>query len=166
MNTKGQSLIELVMILPIAVAFWAALVCFAQVVIISIELMHTARHGAFWLAYHHAPEEPAAEARRVAQECRAFLKAQAPLLDPDRIRLTIETGDRWQAVGPKTLLDIPQLVKLAVRLERTLKEAAGLVRFKPAEVTVEYKLAAPRFLRLIPGFPAVLPLRGHCAVYR
>jgi hypothetical protein len=166
MNTKGQSLIELIMVLPIFIAFWAAIAWFAHVMIISIELMHTARHGAFWLAYQSSDMKPAQETEQVKRECLEFLTKQAPRLDRRRISLKIKPGDRWRPVGPKTLLDIDGWTKLADRLKNVVKQASGLVHFQPADVTVSYRLDAPRVLRFIPGFPTQIPLEGRCVVYR
>jgi hypothetical protein len=166
MNTKGQSLIELIMILPILIAFWAAIAWFAQAFIISIELMHTARHGAFWLAYNSAPMDPDEEIQQVKHISTTFLASQAPGLDPNRITFTVKPGDRWRPDGPKTLFDVPGLIVLQTRLKRTFKKAAGLVYFYPADVTVRYTLGVPRVLRLMPGFPSTIPLEGRCVVYR
>ena len=154
------------MVLPVMIAFWAAIVWFAQAVIVSIELAHAARHGVFWMAYHDAEYGESEEIRRVEDLCAHFLRRQAPLLDVRRVRIAVQPGDRWQPVGPRTLFDIPGLLKLAARIDETLKSAAGLTRFRPASVTVEYDLKAPRLLRAIPGFPDSIPLRGYSVCYR
>jgi hypothetical protein len=166
-NTKGQSLIELIMVLPLFIVFWAAIVWFTQAVIISIEMMHTARHGVFWLAYNNnltiSREE---ETQLVRNECTEFLKHQAPSLEINRVSIEIEPGDQWHPVGPKSLVDIEGIVNLMVHLRATLKDAAGLIHFQPASIKIEYALPAPLVLRAVPGFPASIPLRGYCVCYR
>lgn len=167
MNIRGQSLIELAMILPILIAFWVSIVWFAQVFIVSIELMHTARHGVFWLAYNEDPHmSPDEEIQRVRNECAAFLNQQAPSIDMRKVTVTVLPGDRWQPVGPKNLMDVMGLINLATHFTRFVKNAVGLINFQPASVKVEYDLAAPPLLRALPGFPQTIPLRGYCVCYR
>src|SRR3954469_10845398 len=50
-KSQGQSLIELIIILPLLISFWAALMWFANILIVKIELLHTARHGVMWLVH-------------------------------------------------------------------------------------------------------------------
>jgi hypothetical protein len=166
MNTKGQSLIELTMLLPLMIAMWAALLWFGQAFIISIELMHTARHGVFWLAYNHSGMAPAVEMERVEQECRSFLQREAPGIHLDQITIQIQPGDTWEPVGPQNLLDLPGVIRLVAKLRTTIKNAAGLIHFQPASVKIEYALKSPSLLRAIPGFPQSIPLRGYCVCYR
>ncbi len=166
MNTKGQSLIELAMVLPLTIALGAAILWFAQVIGISIQLMHTARHGVFWLAYHDADPHRSAEIRRVESECRGFLRRRAPGVEINRVRITVQPGDPWQPMGPKNLTDIQGLIKLIPQLGKLLSDTHREFRPRPASVTVEYSLASPSLLRSIPGFPQSIPLRGHSVCYR
>src|SRR5258708_19468654 len=134
MNTKGQSLIELIVVFPVMIAFWASLVWFSQISIVSIELMHTARHGVFWLAYNNSKMSKTDEIQAVRNECTAFLYSQAPSLDMRRITITIQPGDRWKAIGPKILLAIP---KLLMTLSGTFKKNAVLFPFHNASLPDE-----------------------------
>ncbi len=162
----GQTLIELIMVLPILITFWAAIVWFARVFIIKIELMHTARHGIFWLAYNHSAMAPDQEQQAVQAECADFLHRQDPSLATGQLTITVKPGDRWHADGPTRLSQITQFFTLVSHLERLLRDTAGFIRFDPASITIDYALAAPPLLRAIPGFPSTIPLRGYCVCYR
>ena len=168
MRSKGQSLIELILMLPVFIAFWAAMTWFAQALIISIELLHTARYGVFRLAYQTQPASKRIQAETVRRECLDYLQNAAPQLRGSRIPVDVqvEPGDTWRAVGPESLKDVLQLISFTDNMEKEAKNSAGLVNFRPASVRVECALPAPRLLRAIPGFPAQLPLRGYCACYR
>ncbi len=170
MNTKwdprGQSLIELIMVLPILITFWAAMVWFARIFVIKIELMHTARHGIFWLAYNHTTMTSQQEQQAVRAECLHFLQSQDPSLAANGLTITVKPGDRWHADGPTKLTQLPQFFTLVTRLERLLKDTAGFVHFDPASITIDYALPAPPLLRVIPGFPTTIPLRGYSVCYR
>ena len=166
-SQAGQSLIELIMVLPLFLAMWAAMVWFARVLIIKIELLHAARHGIFWLAYN--PDDsmtPGDEIRQVEAECKDFIRHQDPGLTISHLHLAVEPGDRWTPIGRVKLKELPQIFTLAERLRRVFKDAAGLIRFQPAKITLEYDLETPPLLRLIAGFPPTVPLRGYCVCYR
>jgi hypothetical protein len=167
-NTKGQSLIELIMVLPIIIAFLAAVVWFAQAFIISIELMHTARHGIFWLAYNDDRSiSQEQETQLIENECRNFLHSQASSLDMNRVKFpTVQPGDRWTPLGPRNLLDIPGLIDMVIHIRSHLREAVDLINFRPASIKVEYDMPTPPLLLIIPGFPPSIPLRGYCVCYR
>ncbi len=155
---NGQSLIEFIMILPILIGFWAAMVWFAQIFIIQIELLHTARHGVFWLAYQTdrgmSSDE---ETRQVTAECTYFLKAQFGAVN-------VEFGF-WKALPMFQLLENSPADKFAGR--KILKKFAGVdPNAKPASVLLTYTLDAPPVLRTIPGFPPTFPLRGYSVCYR
>ncbi len=170
MNIKGQSLIEFILIFPLFLGFWAALVWFARVFIVEIELMHTARHGVFWLVYNQDTRvSPAREERLVEAECRSFLQRQDPSVDLNRLVMNIQTGNRWQSSGSLKLSKNPfQIFSIFKELldPRRLKRWAGIAYPKPASVTLSYALPAPPLLRAIKGFPESIPLRAYCVCYR
>ena len=165
-SRRGQSLIELIMMLPILLTFWAAIVWFARVFIIKIELMHTARHGIFWLAYNHSTMTYDQEKQAVQAECADFLHHQDLSLAAGQLTITVKPGDTWHADGPARLSQITQIFTLVAHLERLLRDTAGFIHFDPASITIDYALEAPPLLRVIPGFPSSIPLRGFCVCYR
>jgi hypothetical protein len=166
-SREGQSLIELAMILPIFIAFWTAFLFFAQIFIVKIELLTTARHGIFWLAYNHDYDMTASqESQTVEQECRQFLQTQSRGIDLNRLTVNVDVGNRWEPIGPTGVGDLLQIFTLFTKFERLLKESVGLTTMRPARIRLEYKLPAPRLLRAIPGFPESLLLRGSCVCYR
>jgi hypothetical protein len=168
-NRKGQSLIELIMVLPILIGFWAAMVWFAQAVIVSIELLNTARHGVFWLAYHDDRNlSTAQEAIVVENECRVFLRREAPALAAhmSQVLIRVQPGDRWEPVGPRSLVDVAGLIRMVTHLQDSIWLVTGLLRFQYASVEVTYSMPAPPLLQAIPGFPPTIPLRGYCVCYR
>jgi hypothetical protein len=173
-ENKGQSLIELIMILPLLIGFWVAMVWFAHVIILKIELLHTARHGVFWLAYQKNTDMDAGnEISFVTEECSNFIRRQDHTLDMSQLVIDVQSGDRWKpakfgmakAMFGSVLLGNDILSKLARR--KLIEHLVGVdPHAKPASVTLTYTLETPPLLRSIPGFPATIPLRGYCVCYR
>jgi hypothetical protein len=169
-NARGQSLIELIMVLPLFIGFWIAMILFARIFIIDIELLHTARHGVFWLAYQTSQDlSSEEEAGFVQNECADFLRAQDPSLDMDRLTIQVEAGDRWKPVkgGMAWAMLLFTTVGNNSASRAVIGKLAGVdPRAKPASVTLNYSIDTPPLFQLIPGFPPTIPLRGYCVCYR
>ena len=167
---RGQSLIELIMVLPLFIGFWAAMVWFAEAIVIQIELLHTARHGVFWLVYQaDSTVSGKSEEGRVRQECYDFLHEQAPSIDLNKVIIDVQTGDRWKPSSLGLIKAIPEFLILGkgYASRKWIGHLAGVdPDAQPASLTVHYTLNAPPLLQLIPGFPPTIPLRGYCVCYR
>ncbi len=171
MNIKGQSSIEYLLILPLMLGLWVAIVWFARVIIIEIELLNTARYGVLWLVYSSNNAITYKEEKQyIKAECFNFLKRQDPALNSKQITIDIDTGNKWKSSSHwKQLLKDPlKIFQIVEKLSdlKFLKSWVGFVEPKPASITITYALAAPPLLNRIPGFPPSIPLRGFCVCYR
>src|SRR5689334_18376540 len=95
-NRNGQSLVECVICLPLLLGLWVAIVWFARVFIIQIELMHTARYAVFALVTRSLESRDEGEESAAASECYAFLRRQDPSLDFQRLQIHVEPGASWK----------------------------------------------------------------------
>jgi hypothetical protein len=176
MNIKGQSMIEGVFILPVLFAFWVAIIFFARLFIIEIELMQAAHQGIFWMAYRSTSLPKKEERAQALSVCRAFLQRMDPSLSAARLHFQIVPGDQWKPPSlAKQLLDIGALIAYVQTLgDLSQKETAvgkvaewmGIQR-NPQRCSVEitYDVTLPPLFSAA-GFPNSFPLRGFCASYR
>jgi hypothetical protein len=177
MNIKGQSLIEGVLMLPILFAFWVAIIFFARLFIIEIELMQAAHQGIFWMAYHTDASPSQQEQAQTLGVCRAFLQRMDPSLNASRLTFQIHPGDHWRPPSIlKQLADVAKLIASVQLLgDLSQKEVAigkvadwlGIQRNpRRGSVEITYDVAIPPLFRWLAGFPKSLVLRGFCASYR
>jgi hypothetical protein len=164
LNTKGQSLLEWVMILPLFLAFWAAAFWTSQYFILRLQLLLTARHGI--LRITTSDSRRALSKVSIADECKRYLHSQAPRIESNRVHVRITPGDTWRPFGPRHLADIQGIPEMLKSLGTSWRSSAGLRTPVPATVTVEVDLPSPPILKAVPGFPKTLRLRGYCAGYR
>ena len=136
--SKGQSMVELVMVMPLFIIFLVGITYFAQYFIVQIRL-HQALRYAPWLrtygyGYGVSNEDVQNEIERFLEESRPKLKVQ------NLVYNEVAGGRRGGALE-------------------------GAFRATSVRVSLEYEMPVPRLLSKIPGFPSPWLVRANSELY-